>query len=95
MPMLAWPMSADQFINATLLVDELDVAIRVCEGAETMLDSDDLAQRLAEVRSEEWTKRRVRAVALGKAAMDAIREGGSSFNELGDVVTHLSEKCTT
>ncbi|KAL0340432.1 UNVERIFIED_CONTAM: UDP-glycosyltransferase 89B2 [Sesamum radiatum] len=94
-PMLAWPMSADQFINASLLVDQLDVAIRVCEGAETVLDSNDLAQHLAKITSEKWTKRRARAVALGKAAMDAIREGGSSFNELGDIVVHLSEKCTT
>ncbi|KAK4415042.1 UDP-glycosyltransferase 89B2 [Sesamum alatum] len=94
-PMLAWPMGADQFLNATLLVDQLDVAIRVCEGAETVLDSDDLVQRLAEVTSEKWTKRRARAVALGKAAADAISEGGSSFDELGDILRHLSEKCTT
>ncbi|KAL7161121.1 hypothetical protein ACSBR2_041723 [Camellia fascicularis] len=34
-PMLAWPMEGEQFLNATLLVDELKVAIRICEGAQT------------------------------------------------------------
>ncbi|KAL7161128.1 hypothetical protein ACSBR2_041730 [Camellia fascicularis] len=33
-PMLAWPMGADQFTNATLLVDQLRVASRACEGAQ-------------------------------------------------------------
>ncbi|KAI3443992.1 hypothetical protein Pfo_000657 [Paulownia fortunei] len=91
-PMLAWPMGADQFLNATLLVDQLDVAIRVCEGAETVLDSDDIVQFLAEATSEKWTERRARAMALSKAAIDSISEGGSSFNNLDGFASHLSEK---
>ncbi|KAI3446782.1 hypothetical protein Pfo_003447 [Paulownia fortunei] len=92
-PMMAWPMGADQFVNATLLVDELDIAIRVCEGDETVLDSDDLARFLVEATSEKWRERRSRAMALSKAALDAIKEGGSSFNNLDGFATHLSEKC--
>lgn len=40
---MAWPMGADQFINAILLEKEFKIATRVREGDETMLDSDDLA----------------------------------------------------
>ncbi|KAK7281794.1 hypothetical protein RIF29_10074 [Crotalaria pallida] len=40
--LLAWPMTADQFVNATLLVEELKVAKKVCEGEKTVPDSDEL-----------------------------------------------------
>ncbi|KAK6156590.1 hypothetical protein DH2020_010838 [Rehmannia glutinosa] len=92
-PMLAWPMGADNYLNATLLVDQLDVAIRVCEGEETVLDSDNLARFLAETMSHKWKERRARAMALSKAALDAISEGGSSFNNLDSFAKHLSENC--
>ncbi|XP_073139970.1 UDP-glycosyltransferase 89B2 [Henckelia pumila] len=90
-PMLAWPMGADQFANANLLVDELNVAIRVCEGAETVPGSDDLARILALTSSERWIEKRVRAAELSKAATDAIKGGGSSFKNLDDFVAHLSK----
>ncbi|KAK6151619.1 hypothetical protein DH2020_014254 [Rehmannia glutinosa] len=89
-PMMAWPMGADQFVNATLLVDQLDIAIRVCEGDESVLDSDDLARFLVEATSEKWAERRARAMAMSKAAIDAI-EGGSSFGDLDGFVRHLSK----
>ncbi|KAL8492989.1 hypothetical protein ACS0TY_024264 [Phlomoides rotata] len=88
-PMLAWPMGADQFLNATLLVDQLDVAVRVCEGAETVLDSDDLVKFLREISNEKWSERRARVLALGKAALDAISGGGSSFKNLDDITRYL------
>ncbi|PIN09068.1 UDP-glucuronosyl and UDP-glucosyl transferase [Handroanthus impetiginosus] len=91
-PMLAWPMGADQFLNATLLVDQLDVAIRVCEGAETILNADDLVKFLGQVMSEKWRVRRTHALALSKAALDVISEGGSSFNNLDHFARHLYEK---
>jgi UDP:flavonoid glycosyltransferase YjiC (YdhE family) len=31
-PMLAWPMSTDQFVNARLLVDEAGVAVHASTG---------------------------------------------------------------
>ncbi|GFQ01648.1 UDP-glycosyltransferase 89b1 [Phtheirospermum japonicum] len=92
-PMLAWPMGADQYLNATLLVDQLGVALRVCQGAETVLDSDDLVQFVAETTSGKWAERRARAMALSKAARNAITEGGTSFNNLDGFARHLSQNC--
>ncbi|KAH6819202.1 UDP-glucosyl transferase 89B1 [Perilla frutescens var. frutescens] len=88
-PMMAWPMGADQFANATLLENELEIAIRVCEGDEAVLDSDELARLLVEATSEKWMERRARAMALSKAARDAIDTGGTSFNSLDHFVNHL------
>lgn len=87
-PMLAWPMGADQFSNATLLVDQLKVGVRVCEGARTVPDSDELARVLAESVSGDWAER-ARAAVLRKAAREAIKEGGSSVNELDRLVGQL------
>ncbi|KAF2282924.1 hypothetical protein GH714_043241 [Hevea brasiliensis] len=50
--MLTWPMGADQFINAELLVDQLGVGIRVGEDTQKILDSDELARILAESVAE-------------------------------------------
>lgn len=91
-PMLAWPMGADQYLNATLLVDQLKIAVRVCEGAKTVLGSDNLARFVRENRSEEWRERKARAMALSKAALDAVSEGGSSFNNLDEFVRDLYVK---
>lgn len=90
-PMLAWPMSADQFSNATLLVNELKVATRVCEGAETVPNSDELARLIAESVREAKRVERERAMELGKAAVDAMKEGGSSYKALEGLVDHFSQ----
>lgn len=41
-PVITWPMTADQYIDALLLVDYLKVGVRSCEGATTKPNRDDL-----------------------------------------------------
>ncbi|PNX88754.1 UDP-glycosyltransferase 89B1-like protein [Trifolium pratense] len=87
-PCLAWPMTADQFVDATLLVDELKVAKKVCEGGQSVPDSDELARVLAESvggNGEEMS----RALKLKQAAVDAVREGGSSDKDLRCLIDQL------
>ncbi|KAL1534076.1 UDP-glycosyltransferase 89B2-like [Salvia divinorum] len=91
-PMLVWPMGADQYLNATLLVEQLDVAIRVCEGPTTVLDSDELVRVLGQVASDKWSEKRARAVALSKAAEDAMRIGGRPFKNLDNFAGLLAQK---
>ncbi|CAK7323180.1 unnamed protein product [Dovyalis caffra] len=88
-PMLAWPMAADQFVGATLLVDELKVAKRVCEGAKVVPDSAKMARVLMESVSDETRVERERAKELSRAALDAIKEGGSSDKNLNEFVKHV------
>ncbi|CAK9147896.1 unnamed protein product [Ilex paraguariensis] len=89
-PMLAWPMGADQFLNAILLVDELKVAIRVCEGAKTVPDSGALAGLIAGVMGEK-REEMVRARELRRVALEAVEENGSSFKDLDGLVRHLAQ----
>ncbi|XP_006345089.1 UDP-glycosyltransferase 89B2-like [Solanum tuberosum] len=94
-PMLTWPMGADQFANANLLVDEHEVAIRACEGAQTVPNSDELAKLLAEaVQGNKVEERRLRASELRKVAINGIEEGGHSFKDLAAFVKKLREEAT-
>ncbi|KAK9926183.1 hypothetical protein M0R45_023425 [Rubus argutus] len=90
--LLAWPMGADQYSNATLLVDQLQVGIRVCEGARTVPDSNELAHAVAESvgESEKQVEMRKRVKALRDAALEAVKEGGSSVKELDGLADSLA-----
>lgn len=89
MTLLAWPMGADQFVNARLLVEDTGVAVRVCEGLETVPDSAKLARAVAESLSGSRPER-VRAMEMKKFALDAVKEGGSSYSDLDGLVKELS-----
>ncbi|KAM3380867.1 UDP-glycosyltransferase 89B2 [Capsicum galapagoense] len=94
-PMLTWPMGADQFANANILVDEHEVAVRACEGATTVPNSSKLAKILAEaVQGDNVEARRARMSELRKIAMNGIKEGGNSFKNLEAFVKHLTEEAT-
>ncbi|CAL1405103.1 unnamed protein product [Linum trigynum] len=93
--MLTWPMGADQFIDATLLEEELKVGVRVCQGKNSVPDSAELARRLAEMMAEEeGREERKRAKELSRAAVEAVRDGGSSTGDLDSLVDHLVKLAT-
>ena len=88
--MLAWPMGADQYLNSILLVNELKVAVKVCEGAESVPDSAELARAVTLSVSENWGARE-RVTKFRKAALEAIKPSGRSVKNLDALVKHLSE----
>ncbi|KAF8037483.1 hypothetical protein BT93_B0393 [Corymbia citriodora subsp. variegata] len=90
MVMLTWPMGAEQFVNAKLLVDELGVGIRVGEGSEMVLEAAEMARVLAESLRGDLPQR-VRAEEVSRAARDAVR-GGSSDKDLSDFVRCVDEE---
>ncbi|XP_062103881.1 flavonol 7-O-rhamnosyltransferase-like [Humulus lupulus] len=89
--LLAWPMQADHFENAKLLVDKLGVAIRVCEGLDTVPDSVNLAKVLAESISS-TRHERAQAMELRKVALDATKPCGSSYVALDELVNDLDDR---
>ncbi|KAK3440376.1 hypothetical protein EUGRSUZ_B00652 [Eucalyptus grandis] len=88
--MLTWPMGAEQFVNAKLLVDKLGVGIRVGEGSEKIPEAEELARVLAESLRGDLPQR-VRAKEISGAAQDAIN-GGSSDKDLCDFMTCMDEQ---
>ncbi|KAI3429221.1 PI3K/PI4K domain-containing protein [Psidium guajava] len=88
---LAWPMEADQFVNARLLVEDMGVAVRACEGADTVPDPDELGRRIAETAREDLPAR-ARAQELRRKALDAVKPGGgSSWRGLDELVKELGQ----
>ncbi|XP_022772509.1 UDP-glycosyltransferase 89C1-like [Durio zibethinus] len=88
--LLAWPMQVDHFDNTKLLVDELGVAIRVCEGLDSVPDATKLARILSDsVSMDRFREERNRAMQLRKTALAAIQKGGSSDEALECLVEEL------
>ncbi|KAE8718335.1 UDP-Glycosyltransferase superfamily protein [Hibiscus syriacus] len=87
--LLVWPMQVDHFDNVKLLAEELGVAIRVCEGLNTVPDATELARILAQSVSVDQPER-ARAMKLKETALAAIRKGGSSDKALDCLVQQLS-----
>ncbi|KAM3371042.1 hypothetical protein ACQJBY_018423 [Aegilops geniculata] len=91
-PMLAWPMTADQFVNARLLVDEARVAVRACAGGIGVApDAGELAAVLAGAVGEGGSAARARAKELAAEAAGAIKEGGSSRQDLERLVLEIQK----
>lgn len=89
--MLLWPMQADHHDNARRLSDDLKVALRVCEGLETIPDSIELAKALDNVTSEDgYADLRKGAIELGNKASGAIEEKiGSSSKSIAELVEQV------
>ncbi|KAK3421793.1 hypothetical protein EUGRSUZ_G02410, partial [Eucalyptus grandis] len=71
---LAWPMEADQFVNARLLVEDMGVAVRACDGAVTVPDPVKLSRVIARTMREDLPER-ARVQELRRKAFDAVEPG--------------------
>lgn len=87
---LGWPMEADQFWNAKMLVEYKGAAVLVCEGGDTVPDSTELARKISESMHQCATPR-ARAKELRNQALEAVRVGGSSMTDLDRLVQQLSQ----
>ncbi|KAL6631261.1 hypothetical protein ACP70R_028111 [Stipagrostis hirtigluma subsp. patula] len=90
-PMLAWPMAADQFFNARLVVEEARVAVAASWGGFGIVpDIEHLARAFAVVVGDDGL--RARAEELAARVAEAVAyEGQSSWLELDGLVQELQE----
>ncbi|KAL6973527.1 hypothetical protein U1Q18_027714 [Sarracenia purpurea var. burkii] len=86
--MLTWPLGADQFTDAKLLVDQHGAAVRACEGGyKNVPDLSELIRLLAESIGGRRPER-TRARQLHESAWAAVK-GGSSTRDLEELVEQL------
>ncbi|KAL8160545.1 hypothetical protein V2J09_002082 [Rumex salicifolius] len=86
-PMVTWPMFAEQFINEKLITEVLRVGVSV--GADQNCEWSVAEERVRRQGIEAAVRRvmaaeemRKRAAELKELAWKAVQEGGSSYNEL-------------
>ncbi|KAI3920657.1 hypothetical protein MKW92_021018 [Papaver armeniacum] len=94
--LLLWPMINDHFMTAKLLETDLGLAVKICEGADTVPNSTELARVIAESvpplgEDGKTRPQMIRAMEMGKMGLEAVKEGGSSFKDLDELVSSLNE----
>lgn len=95
-PILAWPMMAEQCLNAKMVVEEIKVGLRVSTvdgSSKGFVTADSLKSAVTELMEGEKGKRlREKAKEVAEAATKAMREGGSSWNALNNLVAEVQRE---
>ncbi|XP_058096127.1 UDP-glycosyltransferase 88A1-like [Magnolia sinica] len=87
-PMVAWPLYAEQRMNKVFMVEEMKVALPMDEDDNGFVSSAEVERRVRELMELEQGKVvRERTLAMQDAALAAFRDGGSSYATL----THLAQ----
>ncbi|KAG7993959.1 hypothetical protein I3843_01G030700 [Carya illinoinensis] len=91
MPMITWPLYAEQKMNATKLAEEVGVAVRPkIAPTKGVVGREDIEMMVRKVMEDpEGKAMRVRVKELKISGEKALVEGGSSFNAM----SHLAKKC--
>ncbi|XP_058779005.1 UDP-glycosyltransferase 1-like [Vicia villosa] len=82
-PMIAWPLYAEQRLNRLVLVEELKVALKVAELEDGFVTAEELGERVKELmESNNGKEIRDRILKMKTSAKEARGEGGSSLVDL-------------
>ncbi|PSS02691.1 Scopoletin glucosyltransferase [Actinidia chinensis var. chinensis] len=97
-PMIAWPLFAEQFYNEKLVTDILRVGVGVgaqewCrwpEDSKIYVKKEDIENAVAQLMDgEEAEEIRGRAKVIGAMAKKAVEKGGSSYSDFSDLLEKL------
>ncbi|KAI3847848.1 hypothetical protein MKW92_009936 [Papaver armeniacum] len=98
-PMITWPVFAEQFHNEIFVTQVLKIGIRVgVEKWNSWIEPEDVEARKEEIANavsrlmgdgEEGQNMRTRAKELSKMARKTVKEGGSSYENLTALIQEL------
>ncbi|KAJ0818065.1 putative UDP-glucuronosyl/UDP-glucosyltransferase, UDP-glycosyltransferase family [Helianthus annuus] len=92
-PILAWPMMAEQPLNARMVVEEIKIGLRVetCDGSvRGFVKAGGLKKMVKELMEGEKGKEvRKRVKEVGAAAKAAVADGGSSWRTLNELINEV------
>ncbi|XP_019154673.1 PREDICTED: anthocyanidin 3-O-glucosyltransferase 5-like [Ipomoea nil] len=93
-PIIAWPLYAEQRQNATLLTEELGVAIRPKKLPTKGIVSREEVKTLVKtmLQSKKGKEMRERVVKLKMSSEKAISIGGSSYNSMCEVLNAIEKR---
>ncbi|KAB1204924.1 UDP-glycosyltransferase 88A1 [Morella rubra] len=86
-PMVAWPLYAEQRFNREIMVEEIRIALPMKESENGFVSSAEVEKRVMELMdSKEGQSIRERTLAMKNEAKAALNEGGSSRVSLAKLV---------
>lgn len=85
-PMVAWPLYAEQRFNKILLVEEIRIALPMNESEDRVVSSDEIERRVKHIMGSEGDVVRKRVSELSHEAKVALGEGGPSKMALAKFV---------
>ncbi|XP_042014490.1 UDP-glycosyltransferase 73E1-like [Salvia splendens] len=101
-PMVTWPLFAEQFLNEKVVVEVHEIGVRVGargvvhlgveEKGEDRVGRDGIREAVERVMDvgEEGCARRKRAKELGEMARTSVREGGSSYRNITYLIQDIA-----
>lgn len=95
LPMVTWPIFAEQFYNEKLITDVLKIGVGVGAQQWIRLVGDFIKREAIEkavkeiMVGEKVEEMRSRAKTLGELAKSTVEEGGSSYTDLGLLIKEL------
>ncbi|XP_048322281.2 UDP-glucose flavonoid 3-O-glucosyltransferase 7 [Ziziphus jujuba] len=98
LPMVTWPVLADQFYNEKLITQILGIGVSIDNRRWSMFMVDCMKREAIEnavsriMVGEEAEEMRSRARALGEMAKGAVEEGGSSCSDLNALIEELKQR---
>ena len=98
-PMVTWPMGAEQFFNEKIVTHVLNLGVDVCVYQWTSMVGDRIKREALEkamrqiMVGEEADEMRGRAKTFGKMARRATEEGESSYSDLNALIEEFSLHC--
>jgi hypothetical protein len=91
-PMVTWPLYAEQRLNKFILVDEMKVALKLNESKDGFVSRTELENRIKELMDSDKGKEiRKRIFNMKISAKEAREEGGSSHVALNKLVEFLKQ----
>ncbi|KAJ7972315.1 Glycosyltransferase [Quillaja saponaria] len=103
-PMVTWPLVADQFLNKKLVAQVLKIGVRIGvedpliwgkeEKIGVLVKKNDIKEAIEKLmdEGEECEERRKRVRELGKMAKKAVEEGGSSHLNITLVIQEIVQQ---
>ncbi|CAL0333306.1 unnamed protein product [Lupinus luteus] len=92
-PMVTWPLYAEQHLNKIVLVLEMKVALALKESENGIVSATELGDRVKELMDSEKGKEiRERVFKMKVSGVEARSEGGSSYVDLNRLIQLWKEK---
>ncbi|KAK1260696.1 UDP-glycosyltransferase 92A1 [Acorus gramineus] len=85
-PIIGWPLGAEQYYNSKMMVEEVGVCVEVARGSESVVERGHVERIVRSVMDDGGLGREMRRKAreMGKVLREAVGEGGASVRAMDE-----------